>query len=1558
MKAISRFPVVLIVLATAFSARVAWAVSPVTTSLALGTATVAQADSAQQDPRAEAMELVARAREAMAERHWETADSLLKRAEALPVKFGLLHLGDTPAKARKDLDKATKTTPGEPKRPSLRFAPQEEEPLDEAESAAKSKTPADPFAAPREGVAITLDDPASHARGYLAKGRQELERGNLAAAEHWWRQAAEQQAEFGPDEDSPDRLLVDIQSAGGGATLGQSPEGFGAAAAAVRAASATQPYGGSIDPETDPAQQAGVKISLRNRESATGAMPAAPPVDSPFGHAAMTEPPTDDQTGPILSVAGTQSEASVFDLPAAAQAAAPADVSARAESLLFEARRALAKGDIRQAASFVNQAEKSGAEFALDGDSPERVKAVIDMSGRVMQRQGTEAQTVEARRERVALYMEQAAGLLFWQDFDLADQLVGEAEKVPLEYGPFDPRPDDLRQAIAAAREKYAATHPVPERESRSRNHAPPAAATADTSAAGLFPDIEVEADRAGIFDEMPAATASPSQTGGLVPPAVNAGAAVPAPGNPPADAKAHAVQLLGQARKALAAGDLNAAEHLAREAAKLKLPDSAYGQREDNPWLVMLEIENARGAQSQNVAPGANGNASSPVSPAVGPGLSSPVRPAAASGNMPAEFQLPSDAAADLSSTGPSVMAEPAPGPAPTPDAPERLPAPDAAPLSGSPGELPEVGDSADAAPGLIPESVSAPDSAPTERENSGLMEGAAIDQQLLARQLLEEAGRAQQAASQMLQGDPGDPVGALKLLNEVRNKIVNSKLESTSKEQLVRRIDGRIAECEKYLEANAPRIALQEKNQAIRDDIDRGRQVKIEVQQKLLVMVDDYNRLIDERRFAEAEVVAKRAAEIAPDDVTSQQLVKQLVLNSAFLRANNNNMDIRDQKERGFLASMESVDASSIPIDDNNPYQLPDAKFWKQLTERRKKPSEGVRRTPKEIEIERKLQTDVTVKFENAPLGSVINYLGQLAQVNIHLDSNGLAEEGVTTDTPVTIDVGTPIMLKSALNLILDELHLAYIIKNEVLNITSEQLLETQMIKITYNVADLVIPIPNFTPNSRLGMTGLLNDAYQAQIGYMAGGGGFNGGSPLAVMASNSGSSPAPGGVSPEVLAQVAGGATGAGGGPSTQPMGFGPGGMGGGAQADFDTLIELITTTIAPTSWDEVGGSGSIQPFPTNLSLVISNTEEVHEQIVDLLDQLRRLQDLQVTIEVRFITLNDSFFERIGVDFDFDINDKIDAPLQPFGNPDPNFQPSFTTLTTNTGPGRNVQDRDYAPSAVVGMSNPGIFNADLDIPFRQGNFELAVPQFGGFDPAAGASLGFAILSDLEAYFFINAAQGDRRSNVLQAPKVTLFNGQQAFVADTSQSPFVISVVPVVGDFAAAQQPVIVVLSEGTYLTVQAVASPDRRFVRLTVVPFFSQIGEVNTFTFTGETSSTVISGSEGPDDDTTARDEEVTTTTSGTTVQLPTFSFLSVATTVSVPDGGSVLLGGVKRLSEGRNEFGVPILNKLPYISRLFKNVGIGRETQSLMMMVTPRIIIQEEEEELLGVLPTSP
>jgi hypothetical protein len=39
----------------------------------------------------------------------------------------------------------------------------------------------------------------------------------------------------------------------------------------------------------------------------------------------------------------------------------------------------------------------------------------------------------------------------------------------------------------------------------------------------------------------------------------------------------------------------------------------------------------------------------------------------------------------------------------------------------------------------------------------------------------------------------------------------------------------------------------------------------------------------------------------------------------------------------------------------------------------------------------------------------------------------------------------------------------------------------------------------------------------------------------------------------------------------------------GRGGGVFADFDSLIQLITSTIAPDTWDDVGGPGAVEPFP---------------------------------------------------------------------------------------------------------------------------------------------------------------------------------------------------------------------------------------------------------------------------------------------------------------------------------------------------------------------------------------
>ena len=324
--------------------------------------------------------------------------------------------------------------------------------------------------------------------------------------------------------------------------------------------------------------------------------------------------------------------------------------------------------------------------------------------------------------------------------------------------------------------------------------------------------------------------------------------------------------------------------------------------------------------------------------------------------------------------------------------------------------------------------------------------------------------------------------------------------------------------------------------------------------------------------------------------------------------------------------------------------------------------------------------------------------------------------------------------------------------------------------------------------------------------------------------------------------------------------------------------------------------------------------------------MLESLRRLQNLQITIEVRFITLADTFFEQIGIDFDVRFDDNA----------------------------TQIPNDDSGPSVTIGLDAPGLPTSDLDIRLDQNTFSAALPPFGA-DPGSLSTIGFAILSDIEAFFFLQAAQGDNRSNIMQAPKITLFDGQIASINDTVARPFVTSIVPVVGDFAVAQQPVIVVLDEGTRLNVQGVVSDDKRFVRLTLVPTFSQIGDVDTFTFEGSrtTRSTstlrnIDTNGDGVINEEDEQEDEAEEVVQGTTVQQPTFASTSVSTTVSVPDGGTILLGGIKRLSEGRNERGIPFLSKIPYVSRLFRNTGVGRTSTSLMLMVTPRIIIQEEEE----------
>lgn len=61
-------------------------------------------------------------------------------------------------------------------------------------------------------------------------------------------------------------------------------------------------------------------------------------------------------------------------------------------------------------------------------------------------------------------------------------------------------------------------------------------------------------------------------------------------------------------------------------------------------------------------------------------------------------------------------------------------------------------------------------------------------------------------------------------------------------------------------------------------------------------------------------------------------------------------------------------------------------------------------------------------------------------------------------------------------------------------------------------------------------------------------------------------------------------------------------------------FTSLIESISSHVAPTTWDGVGGPGAIQEFVNSGALVISQTCEIHEQIAAYLNALREAAVVQ--------------------------------------------------------------------------------------------------------------------------------------------------------------------------------------------------------------------------------------------------------------------------------------------------------------------------------------------------------
>lgn len=74
-------------------------------------------------------------------------------------------------------------------------------------------------------------------------------------------------------------------------------------------------------------------------------------------------------------------------------------------------------------------------------------------------------------------------------------------------------------------------------------------------------------------------------------------------------------------------------------------------------------------------------------------------------------------------------------------------------------------------------------------------------------------------------------------------------------------------------------------------------------------------------------------------------------------------------------------------------------------------------------------------------------------------------------------------------------------------------------------------------------------------------------------------------------------------------------------------------------------------------------------------------------------------------------------------------------------------------------------------------------------------------------------------------------------------------------------------------------------------------------------------------------------------------PAIDTQSMTTQVTVPDGGTTVVGGVLLDNESENQDRTPGLSRIPLLGNLFKRKGVSRNTQEILFFITPRIVRPE-------------
>ena len=556
--------------------------------------------------------------------------------------------------------------------------------------------------------------------------------------------------------------------------------------------------------------------------------------------------------------------------------------------------------------------------------------------------------------------------------------------------------------------------------------------------------------------------------------------------------------------------------------------------------------------------------------------------------------------------------------------------------------------------------------------------------------------------------------------------------------------------------------------------------------------------------------------------------------------------------------------------------------------------------------------------LEFENA-----LQQIADIGDINIVPNWPDLALAGVTPDTRVTLPRLRNVSVRTVLEEVIEQVEgassarIGYAVRRHgILKVATNDFLNREVIMHIYDVKDLVHPVENYrdAPDFSLAATREKSNR-SARRG--------------SLLNRNSASD-----VDPRES-----------------------------SERDYKSeqlaeLVDLIRQHVSPQSWRSSGGAHATIHARADGNLVITQTSAAHREIFNLLNLLREDDAVQISIEARFLTVNHNFLEDMGIDLNVVLNNGSAGFDQAFSGGNAAFDPATGSRLLLP---RNFSRLGFGPAVPGGLGAPlgGVITPDQPfgnvgfVPQNRGsgngNFYTPIPintnlrgytdpstlasdvpgSFAGNTLAPALQIAGSFLDSIQVDFLIRATQADQRTSTLIAPKLIMTNGQQSWIAITEEQNFVSQLDPVVASGAAAQAPIVQTLNTGAVLNVQATVSPDRRYVTMNVQPGVGRLIAINTFQFSG-----------GP----------ITGVGAPGFVQLPIIQRQQVKTTVTVPDGGTLLIGGQKLTFETESEAGVPILSKIPILKRLYSSKATIKDEQVLLILIKPEILIKEEQEEL--------